>query len=64
MSYPVWMLQKVLEQTRGKTIDLYLTYDVACMLQKHLKVKFTAVFLELMFTAFIWLLGHGLVSRS
>ena len=37
-SYCVWMLQEVLEQTRGKSIDLYLMYDVACMLQKHLQV--------------------------
>ena len=33
------MLQEILAETRGKAIDLYIMYDVACILQKHLKVS-------------------------
>lgn len=32
------MLQVVLEQMRGKAIDLYVMYDVACIIRKHLQV--------------------------
>ena len=39
LSYSVWMLQEILAETRGKAIDLYIMYDVACILQKHLKVS-------------------------
>ena len=38
LSYSVWMLQEILAETRGKDIDLYIMYDVACILQSHLKV--------------------------
>ena len=56
LSYCVWMLQEMLEQTRGKSIDLYLMYDVACMLQKHLQVCYSGVFLTT-FGELICLLG-------
>jgi len=32
------MLQDVLQGIKGKPIELYLMYDVACTLQKHIKV--------------------------
>jgi len=41
LSYAVWMLQDVLQGIKGKPIELYLMYDVACTLQKHIKVCYS-----------------------
>ncbi len=38
LSYPVLMLKEFIEGNRGQGNQLFLLYDVACTLQRHLKV--------------------------
>ena len=37
LSYAVYLIEELLRRCNGKTV--YITYDIACMLQKHLKVQ-------------------------
>ena len=39
LSYALWMLQLFHQQIAGKPIKLYLMYDIACVLDKHLQVN-------------------------
>lgn len=50
LSYSVWMLQEILMQTKEKSIDLFIMYDVACTLQKHLQVCCMLIFASTYFT--------------
>ena len=37
LSYAVYLIEELLRRCNGKTV--YITYDIACRLQKHLKVQ-------------------------
>ena len=38
LSYAVWMLLEVLQKVGGKSLEVYVMYDIACTLKKHLQV--------------------------
>ena len=44
LSYAVWMLQEMSQDVRGKPLELYVMYDIACTLKKHLQVSHNCIY--------------------
>ena len=38
LAYAVWMLKKLNEATKDNGIDLFVSYDIMCVLKSHLEV--------------------------
>ena len=38
LAYPVWMLNNLLDEIHGRSLDVCILYDIACLLETHLKV--------------------------
>ena len=38
LAYPVWMLENIISTHAGSGSKLFVMYDIACSLSKHLKV--------------------------
>lgn len=38
LSYALWMLQQFEKEISGKSIKLYLMYDIACVLDTHMQI--------------------------
>ena len=46
LSYGEWVLERLIEKNAVKN-DIYVMYDIACMLHKHLEVCVIVRFLQL-----------------
>ena len=40
IGYAVWVIQNIINSNEGKDIQIKLMYDIACILAKHLQVRF------------------------
>ena len=39
IGYAVWLLKNIARENDGNNIEIKIMYDIACLLQKHLKVN-------------------------
>lgn len=40
LGYAVMLLDKILQESNGKELNVHIVYDIACVLKRHLEVSY------------------------